>query len=222
MATAAAPAAPVPLVPPRNRFGKVTFKNSKWLVLFMPRHICEWYYFNVRKTKVLQYGPRNIYYFSFHEGAFFVDNASKVDEVDLATVDRAEMRKWLGYEQAVAVLGPDLDRPMFEAVATLASDFFDSRCEWCEGTGLSGAHERIVLWESEIAAKYGKPSEPGDGAEEAARAAAIKAARTMPIEYCGVCRGTTLRSVGVAEALGQKPRTIANPKKKQGVNMASA
>lgn len=33
--------------PERQLFGKVTFKNSQWFVLFMPRHICEWceYYY---------------------------------------------------------------------------------------------------------------------------------------------------------------------------------
>jgi ribose 5-phosphate isomerase len=129
-------------------------------------------------------------------------------------MDRNEMAGWLGFERAVEALGEDLNGDLHKVIASVARDFFEQRCEFCEGTGMTNAHARIVVWENEIAKRFTRVS----GTDKLG--VAKLANKLLPIEICGVCRGSTVRrsGAGLGEVLeaAQKGSSTAAKKVKAG------
>lgn len=123
--------------------------------------------------------------------------------MDPTAADREEMKTWLGYDKAIELFGPDLDGDVNKVILQIAREFFRERCEWCEGTGMTNAHDRIVFWESEIAKKFNRK-----GASLDKLALAKVAAKLLPIEFCGICKGTTVRTVSVMDVLGPRPKGV--------------
>lgn len=140
----------------------------------------------------------------------YVDAYSKAEEIEPASVAKDELKSWLGYEKAVGLLGPNLEGPVLELLVKLAHDFFDNRCEWCEGTGMNNAHERIIFWENEIAKRFSKSRVTADKLA----LAKIASNKLMPIELCGICGGSGLNTVPVSNVLGGKNRGHSSASKK--------